>query len=147
VRRRYRLALVSVFVASAAAAVLGLSALGTASEGPLSATLGWLGAATGAVEHRVRDRLSGRPRREMLQWLDPYRTSADRLRHPDVVLLGAYDSGIPRTLDGVLALESRLSAPLPLVQVYSAWGDKPDQRFPVEPRGDVGAMAHRLRER
>ena len=131
-RRRHRIALVTVFVISAAAAVVGLSSLGTASEGPLSATLGWLGAATGAVEHRVRDRLSGRPRRDMLRWLEPYRTSAERLRKPDVVLLGAYDSGIPRTLDGVLALESRLDAPLPLVQVYSAWGDKPDQRFPVE---------------
>jgi hypothetical protein len=131
-RRRYRLVLVSVFLVSAAAAVVGLSALGAASEGPLSATLGWLGAATGAVEHRVRDRLIGRPRRDMLRWLEPYRTSTDRLRKPDVVLLGAYDSGIPRTLDGILALESRLGAPLPLVQVYSAWGDKPDQRFPVE---------------
>ena len=68
-RRRYRLALVTVFLASAAAAVVGLSALGTASEGPLSATLGWIGAATGAVEHHVRDRLSGRPRRDMLQLL------------------------------------------------------------------------------
>jgi hypothetical protein len=131
-RRRYRIALVTVFVASAAAAVVGLSALGTASEGPLSATLGWLGAATGAVEHRVRDRLSGRPRRDMLRWLEPYRTSTERLRKPDVVMLGAYDSGIPRTLDGVLTLESRLDASLPLIQVYSAWGDKPDQRFPVE---------------
>src|SRR6476660_2394555 len=110
-RRRYRLLLVSVFLVSAAAAVVGLSALGAASEGPLSATLGWLGAATGAVEHRVRDRLIGRPRRDRLRWLEPYRTSTDRLRKPDVVLLGAYDSGIPRTLDGILALESRLGAP------------------------------------
>jgi hypothetical protein len=47
------------------------------------------------------------------------------------VLLGAYDSGIPKTLDGVLALEANLRAPLPLIQVYSAWGDKPDQQFPV----------------
>ena len=131
-KRRNRIGLVLVFVASAAAAVVGLTALGGASEGPLSATLGWLGAATGAVEHRIRDRLTGRPRRDMLRWLEPYATSTERLRKPDVVLLGAYDSGIPRTLDGVLTLESRLGAPLPLVQVYSAWGDKPDQRFPVE---------------
>src|SRR5689334_4451687 len=91
-----------------------------------------MGAATGSVEHRVRDRLGGRSRRETLRWLEPYRRSANRLRTPDIVLLGAYDRGIPSTLDGVLALEARLGAPLPLVQVYSAWGDKADQRFPVE---------------
>jgi hypothetical protein len=130
-RRRYRIAIVTAFVASAAAAVIGLSALGSASEGPLSSALGWLGAATGAVEHRIRDRLGAPPRRETLRWLEPYRASADLLRKPDIVLLGAYDSGIPRTLDGVLALETSLHAPLPLIQVYSAWGDKPDQQFPV----------------
>lgn len=131
-RRRYRIAMVLVFVASAATAVLGLSALSTASEGPLSAALGWIGAAAGSIEHRIRDRLGGPPRRETLRWVEPYRTSAARLRNPDIVLLGAYDSGIPRTVDGVLTLESQIAAPLPLVQVYSAWGDKADQQFPVE---------------
>lgn len=131
-RRPQRLLLVVVFLVCAAAGVSGLSALGTASAGPLSAALGWLGAMTGSLEHRVRDRLGGPPRRETLRWLEPYRASADRLRSPDIVLLGAYDSGVPRTLDGVLALESRLGASLPIVQVYSAWGDKADQQFPVE---------------
>jgi hypothetical protein len=127
-----RILVVSVFVAGAMGGVAGLSALGTATEGPLSSALGWLGAATGAVEHRVRDRLGAPARRGTLQWLEPYRTSADRLRAPDRVLLGAYDSGIPGTLDGVLSLESRIAAPLAIVQLYSAWGDKSDQRFPVE---------------
>lgn len=131
-RRRYRIAIVAVFLAAASVAVVGLSALGEASEGPLTRALGWLGAATGSVEHRIRDRIGGPPRRETLRWLEPYRTSADRLRKPDVVLLGAYDSGIPRTLDGVLALEAGLHAALPIVQVYTAWGDKSEQRFPVE---------------
>ena len=130
-RRRFRIAMVTAFTACAAAAVVGLSAIGNASQGPLSAALGWVGAATASIEHSIRDRLGGPPRRETLRWLEPYRTSAERLRKPDVVLLGAYDGGVPRTLDGILALEARLGAPLPLMQVYSAWGDKPDQQFPV----------------
>jgi hypothetical protein len=44
-RRRYRIALVAAFSVSAAVAILGLSALGDASEGPLSTALGWIGAA------------------------------------------------------------------------------------------------------
>ena len=157
-KRRYRIAIVTAFTASAAAAVVGLSALGNASEGPLSVALGWLGAATGSIEHRVRDRLGGPPRRESLRWLEPYRTSAERLRTPDIVLLGAYDGGVPRTLDGILTLEARLAVRLPLMQAYSAWGDKPDEQFPVGlltaiqglgsiPRGHVGTVAWRFRER
>jgi hypothetical protein len=130
-KRRHRIAVVAAFLICAAGAVLGLSALGTASEGPLSTTLGWLGAATGAIEHRIRNRLRGTPRRSMLAWLEPYRTSTERLRKPDVTLLGAFDGGAPRTLDGVLALEARVRAPMALMQVYSAWGDKPEQQFPV----------------
>src|SRR6185503_13211472 len=97
-KRRYRIAVVVAFLVCATGAVMGLSALGTASEGPLSATLGWLGAATGVIEHRVRDRLRGTPRRQALVWLEPYRTSAERLRNRDVTLVGAFDGGAPRTL-------------------------------------------------
>lgn len=131
-KRRYRIALVAAFLGCAVIAVIGLSALGTASEGPLSTALGWLGAATGAIEHSVRDRFGRSPRRETLRWLEPYRTAAERLRNPDVVLLGAFDGGVPRTLDGALTLETRVAAPLALIQVYGAWGDKPEQQFPVE---------------
>ena len=46
-KRRYRIALVAAFSVSGAIAILGLSALGDASEGPLSAALGWIGAAAG----------------------------------------------------------------------------------------------------
>jgi len=132
VTRRQRLVVVLVFLACAAASVAGLAALGSASTGPLSSALGWLGALTGSVEHRVRDRLEGPGRRTRLAWATPYRDGAERLRRPDVVLLGAYDGAIPRTLDGVVALEDRIGAPLPIVQAYAAWGDRPEQQFPVQ---------------
>ena len=130
--RRQRVVVVIVFVAFAAASVAGLAALGSASTGPLSSALGWLGAVTGTVEHRVRDRLGGPGRRARLAWVAPYRDDANRLRRPDVVLLGAYDGAIPRTLDGVVALEEHIAAPLPIIQAYSAWGDRADQQFPLQ---------------
>ena len=123
--RRQRLVVVTVFVACAAAAVAGLSALGSASAGPLSSALGWLGAMTGSIEHRVRDRVAGPGRRARLAWAAPYRDRIDGLRRPDVMLLGAYDGEIPRVLDGVVALEQRLDAPLPIIQAYTAWGTAP----------------------
>jgi len=130
--RRQRVVVVLVFVTCAAAAVAGLSALGSASAGPLSAALGWVGAMTGSIEHRVRERVEGPGRRARLQWAAPYRDDAARLRKPEVVLLGAYDGDIPRTLDGVVALEQRIDAPLPIIQAYAAWGDRTDQQFPLQ---------------
>ena len=130
--RRQRLVVVTVFVACAAAAVAGLSALGSASAGPLSSALGWLGAMTGSIEHRVRDQVAGPGRRARLAWAAPYRDRIDGLRRPDVMLLGAYDGEIPRMLDGVVALEQRLDAPLPIIQAYTAWGDRADQQFPLQ---------------
>ena len=93
--RRQRVAVVVVFIACAAGAVAGLSALSSASEGPLSSALGWLGAMTGSIEHRVRDRVEGPGRRAKLAWAAPYRDDAARLRRPDVMLLGAYDGAAP----------------------------------------------------
>jgi hypothetical protein len=130
--RRQRVVVVLVFAACAAAGVAGLAALGTASAGPLSSALGWLGALTGSVEHRVRERIEGPGRRARLASFAPYRDEIARLRRPDVVLLGAYDGGIPRTLDGVVALEERIGAPLPIIQGYGAWGDRADQQFPLQ---------------
>jgi hypothetical protein len=87
---------------------------------------------TGAAERRVRDRFEGPGRRAQMERFAAYRTSADRLRRPDITLLGAFDTNIPRTLDGVLQLEQRIGTPLPLIQLYSAWGDRPDQQFPLQ---------------
>jgi hypothetical protein len=66
-----------------------------------------------------------------------------RLRHPDDVLLGAYDGGIPASLEGVLELESAIGTVLPLIQIYTAWGDRPEQQFPrrlAQAIWDLGSM-------
>jgi hypothetical protein len=59
------------------------------------------------------------------------RNQIDRLQHPGTVLLGAYDSGMSDTFQGVVELEQSIGTTLPLIQIYTAWGDKPDQRFPL----------------
>ncbi len=143
-RRRHRLGMTAAFVGSAVLAVLVLTAVGTRAAGPLSTMFGWLGAATGSIEHRLRSRVVGQSRADSLRWLEPYRTDPARLQHPDRVLLGAYDGAIPRTLDGVITLEMSVGTTFPLVQIYSAWGDKPDQRFPlglVTAIADIGSIA------
>ena len=131
-RRSHRVGLVGVALASSIAVIGLLIRFSSASEGPLATTLEWLGTAVGSIEHGVRQRLAGGLGRSgELAWFRPYQTNADRLRNPDVVLLGAYDSGLPETLDGVAELERTIGTTLPLVQIYTAWGDKPEQQFPL----------------
>jgi hypothetical protein len=129
-RRRNRVALTVVALTACVGAIVGLASLGTASRGPLSSLLDRLGAAFGSAEYAARRRVRGSERSASLAWFDAYRSNADRLRRPDVVLLGAYDDGLPRTLDGAVALETSLHTVFPLLQVYAAWGDKPEEEFP-----------------
>jgi hypothetical protein len=109
-----------------------LTAFSSASEGPIGIVLDRLGTTVGSVEHALRQRFGGLGRSGDLAWFTPYRNDLGRLRHPDVVLLGAYDSDISETLQGVVHLERSLGTTLPLVQTYAAWGDKPEQRFPLQ---------------
>jgi hypothetical protein len=121
-----------VLVASVAAAVWLLTSIGTAGEGPLTGLLGRLGSSFGTLEQRVRGRLRGSTRSDSLRWFVEARGDTARLRRPERILLGAYDGGIPQTLEGVITLERALGTVFPLIQIYTAWGDKPEHQFPVE---------------
>jgi hypothetical protein len=130
-RRRHRIALVGVVVATCIAGVVGLTALSTGSEGPLTGALTRVATMVGATEHAVRGRLLGSGRAKSLAWFSTDRDVA-RLRHPASILLGAYVTGIPATLDGLSPFEGAIGRAVPLVQLYAAWGDRPDQQFPLQ---------------
>ena len=130
--RWQRLALSGTALASCVAVVPLLISLSSGSEGPL--------AATSIDLERQSDRLSTAfvsasvaDSDGELSWRGsiPPGSNVDRLRRPDRVLLGAYDSGIPNTLEGVVELERTLGTAFPLIQLYTAWGDKPEERFPL----------------
>lgn len=131
-RRDSRVLLVVVAIVSSGLFVGLLTTLSTVSAGPIGATLDRIGASVGSLEYQIRARVSGSPRTRDLAWFAPYREDANRLRQPDTVLLGAYDSEVTQTLGGIVRLERALATTLPLIQTYSAWGDKGDQRFPVQ---------------
>lgn len=130
-RRGSRVLLTAAALLAALAFIAMLTSLSSASEGPLGAMLERLSAAVEAIEHSVRVRLSGAGRTRQLTWFEPYRSDGDRLRHPSDVLLGAYDSRLPGTAEGVVQLERTLDTTFPLMQAYIAWGDKPEHAFPL----------------
>lgn len=131
-RRRARVMVVVSVLASSLALFFLLTTFSSQSQGPISLAFDRVGTALGSIEHMVRARLRGSDRSNRLRWFEPSRTDIARLRHPDVLLLGAYDAGLPNTLDGVVGLERAIGTTFPLVQFYSAWGDKPSERFPLQ---------------
>lgn len=130
-RRRNRIALVATALAGFAGGIWLLTSLNARSEGPLASILGRMGRAVSSLEHRLRGRAAGSERSRRLAWLERYRNDPARLRRPEELLLGAYDGGIPATLEGIERLEQALGTTLPLIQFYTAWGDKPEQQFPL----------------
>ena len=130
-KRRTRVALTVSALASAVLVIEVLTALSSSTEGPLETMLDRMGAAVASIEHRVRNRAAGAGRARQLTWFDNYRSDAERLRHPSDILLGAYDSRLPETAEGILKLEGVLDTAFPLIQIYTAWGDRAEHRFPV----------------
>lgn len=130
-RRRTRIGLALVAVLGSIAVVLGLIELGSATEGPITTAVEAIGTSVSGLESRVARRLRGPGRADELEWLEPLRSHADSLHHPDTLMLGAYDDGLPGSLQGVIELEEALGVRFPLIQFYTAWGDEGDQGFPT----------------
>ncbi len=128
-RRRSRIALSIVAIAAGTAFVYLLTAMSSATSGPLAAGLARAGAMVGSIENRARARFSGPGRAAGLAWLD--RSDMSILKSPKEILLGAYDGRLPASLDGILELERRIGTTLPVIQLYSAWGDDAVHQFPL----------------
>jgi hypothetical protein len=143
VRRRHRIALVATALTGFAVGVWALTSFNVRSEGPIASLLERVGSAVGSLEHKLRGSAGGSERSRRLAWLERYRKEPALLRRPQELLLGAYDGGIPATLSGIEQLEESLGTTLPLIQFYSAWGDKPEQQFPlvlVNAISDLGSI-------
>jgi len=142
-KRRQRLAIASGVIATGAGLVVLLTSLSSAAEGPLTTGMERIAAALGSMEHRLSRRFRGPGRSAGLAWFERHRADPRLLRAPETVLLGAYDGDFRTTLDGITGLERRIGTTFPLVQIFTAWGDKPDQRFPlalVTAIWDVGSV-------
>ncbi|MEO8192374.1 MAG: glycosyl hydrolase [Gemmatimonadales bacterium] len=129
-RRRQRILVVLGILGGIIAGVVVLTATSMEARGPISSLLERSASAFGAIEHAIRRRVTGSARAERLAWLK--RDSVEFLKSPNRVLFGAYDDGIPQTLDGVIDLEQQLGTTFSLVHFYTAWGDKPEQQFPLQ---------------
>ena len=105
---------------------------GKNSKGPIEDFFTQLGSSVIDIENEIL--LSQREpiRLNKLEWFQEYRSNKERLQEPDTMFFGVYDNNYQKSFKNILLLEDVLNTQLPIVQIYNAWGDKPEQRFPVK---------------
>ncbi|GAA4467623.1 hypothetical protein GCM10023189_51640 [Nibrella saemangeumensis] len=118
-----------------------LTFVGDKSKGPVSDLITTVNAGISHLEkrftatraHRVSD----------LKWLERYRHRTAGIATADRMLLGAYDDNTAESYESIVALEDSLDTRLPIMSIYSAWGSRPDQVFPllrVQAIADLGSI-------
>ena len=130
---RYRIALFALgwLLLIGLAFQFGLNAAFQKGVDYLSYKLATVGQSVSSAEGRAILKVRQSSRREYLEPLRPLLDSTAALKNPTQKLFGAYEGQFPDSFTGFTRLEEQLDFRFPLVAFYVAWGDKPDQQFPV----------------
>ena len=137
------------FSAILAAIILGIGLvlfftyIGDKSAGPFEDLLNAAGSNISELESNFIMRGRKDKRANDLDWFNIYLENPAKLKYPDTILIGAFDNNTTHTFKPILDLEDTLNIHFPLISIYSAWGDKSDQRFPyqrVRTINDLGSV-------
>lgn len=130
VRKTYRILSTLIAIGIAILIILFLSYVGRKSKGPLEDIVTDAGEAVQKVEKNIiMDQREGK-RADKLDWLVPYKTDSALIRSPQKILLGAFDNENKESFESSIDLEDTLGTTFPLIHIYTAWGNKPDEQFP-----------------
>jgi hypothetical protein len=118
----------------------GLTYMGSQTEGPVEDVLESVGSGVLRIENKYLLGARTHTRTQAMAWFQPYRNSLPKLRHPDRLLLGAFDNNTSESLQPISALEDSLHTHLPIIQLYSAWGSKSEEAFPLQKVEAIAAL-------
>lgn len=113
------------------AIIYTLTVLGNRSRGPLEDSMVKIGSGITELDKLFFSKTKRKKRREKLGWLKPSLQHKDSLLSSEHFLLGAFDNMDIENYEHLIALEDSLDQVFPLIHIYTAWGSKPDQRFPL----------------
>jgi hypothetical protein len=125
-----RIAATLLLLGVAASLFYFMTISGKEEQGPLEDAIGSIGARIASWEKNVvRD--NSQSRAASLQWFHQLRNSKVRLNHPDTILTGAYDDNTAESYEQIVMLEDSLQFRLPIISIYTAWGSRKIQVFPL----------------
>ncbi|HVK97078.1 MAG TPA: glycosyl hydrolase [Flavisolibacter sp.] len=102
---------------------------GNKSRGPLEDIFSNVSAQVAKTENRLMD--TRERRSQKLEWFDAYRNNKIALNYVDTIILGAYDDNTYESYLNIISFEDSLKTKLPIISIYTAWGSKKDQVFPL----------------
>ena len=106
-----------------------LSYAGGKTKGPLDDMAILLNRNVASIEKKFAD--TRETRSASLKWVERFRRNTIMLNKPDAVLLGAYDDHTVESYESIISLENALNTEFPVISLYTAWGSKRNQVFPV----------------
>ena len=112
--------------------VYALTFIGDNSSGPIDDALQTVGENVTSLENRMAGMGDAERRSSNLSWVEPYQEKQDKFKWPAKMLLGAYDDIKEETFGNIVSLEDSLGVTLPLIHIYTAWGDKKEEEFPQQ---------------
>lgn len=112
--------------------MLALTKVGEATRGPLENTMVQVSSAVRHAETMMVSEVREQTRAGKLRWFAPYANDVAKLKHPEMILVGAHDSFMNDSFEGVERLEDSLQTNFPLVHIYAAWGSEEQHEFPED---------------
>jgi hypothetical protein len=121
----------SFFIALGIGALIFILLLyaGNYSRGPLQDLLYTVSNKVAEVEKTIMD--SREKRSQAMLWFNDLRNNKTMINKTDTILLGAYDDATLESYENIIAVEDSLHIKLPVISIYTAWGSKKDQVFPL----------------
>lgn len=105
--------------------------IGDKSKGPLENLARAVDNGVAKFEKKMVGGNTREARSASLKWFDRYRNNKVRINYPDTIFLGAYDNNTAESYESIVSLEDSLKLKLPIIQLYTAWGSKKEQVFPL----------------
>lgn len=116
---------------------------GDKSKGPLEDFAASVNAGLASFEKKIISGNSMQSRSTSLKWFDRYRSNKVLMNAPDTFFIGAYDENTAESYESIVSLEDSLKVKLPVIQIFTAWGSRKDQSFPllrVQTIHDLGSI-------
>jgi beta-mannanase len=125
----FRFTLVIGVIALGCCIFVLLAYAGNKSKGPLDDLFTTVNSNVASMEKKM---ISGRENRSnALQWFNHYRNNTVMMNAPDTFFWGAYDDNTAESFESLVSLEDSLHAKLPIISLYTAWGSKKNEVFPL----------------
>lgn len=127
----YRIGIALAAISLGIFLVLLLTYMGDKSSGPIDDALTAMGDGVATIEHKLILNEREDTRSKSLAWFDAQRNDPTKMEQSRRILFGAYDDDFSESYQSVVNLEDSLGTHFPIIHIYTAWGSKPEEEFPM----------------